>query len=212
MQVVKRFKCVSEQCQQLSSQELADAEKLWILSVQRTLVKEKQFSSWQKKLRLFHDEQGILRCNGRLSNAHISYSTKYPILLPRNNHLTTLIVREAHERVGHDGVKEVLVEIRRKFWVVRGRSLVSFIIHRCVLCRKFEGLPYQGPPPPPLPEFRLREHPPFTYMGVDFAGPIHVRTYGLTSTEKTWICLFTCLVVRAVHLETVTDLSTETFV
>ena len=60
MQVVKRFKCVSEQCQQLSSQELADAEKLWILSVQRTLVKEKQFSSWQKQLGLFHDEQGIL--------------------------------------------------------------------------------------------------------------------------------------------------------
>lgn len=42
--------------------------------------------------------------------------------------------------------------------------------------------------------------------------PLHVRSFGLTSSEKVWICLFTCLVTRAVHLDVVTDLSTETFI
>lgn len=44
--------------------------------------------------------------------------------------------------------------------------------------------------------FRVKEEPPFTYTGVDFAGSLHS-----TSTNKAWICLFTYLVTRAVHLD-----------
>ena len=114
--------------------------------------------------------------------------------------------------MAHDGVKETLTEIRRKFWIVKGSTCVRALLYRCVLCGRFEGAAYRPPPPPPLPAFRVQEQPPFTYTGVDYAGPLHVRTYGQTETDKAWICLFTCLVTRAVHLEVVTDMSTETFI
>lgn len=83
-------------------------------------------------------------------------------------------------------------------------------MHHCVLCRRFEGAACQAPPS--LPTFRVKEEPPFSYTGVDFAGPFYVRMTGLSKSNKVWLCLYTCCVTRAVHLETVPDLSTETFI
>ena len=47
---------------------------------------------------------------------------------------------------------------------------------------------------------------------MDFAGPLYVRYPGSSQTSKVWLCLFTCCVVRAVHLELVPDMTTTTFV
>ena len=73
-------------------------------------------------------------------------------------------------------------------------------------------LPFRTPlfstPTPILPEFRIREVPPFVYTVVDFAGPLHSHS----SEEKVWLCLFTCCATHTVHLETVLGLSTETFI
>ena len=69
---------------------------------------------------------------------------------------------------------------------------------------------YRHPPPPPLPLFRVDKAPPFTYTGVDFAGPLYLK--GASTSPKVWICLFTCCVTRAVHLDLVQDLSTSSFI
>ena len=195
----------------LTASDLVKAERLWIVDVQQKLQQEQKFPLWKRQLDLFLDDESLWRCKGRLGNANIPYATKYPVLLPRKHPVTTLIIQEAHCRVQHNGVKETLTEIRRKFWIVKARSLVRSLIHRCVICRRFEGAAYRGPPPPPLPKFRVQEEPPFTYTGVDFAGPLYVRIAG-SKMEKAWICLFTCCVVRAIHLEIVTDLSAGTFI
>ncbi|XP_061167953.1 uncharacterized protein LOC133176911 [Saccostrea echinata] len=60
---------------------------------------------------------------------------------------------------------------------------------------------------PPLPNKRVSESAPFTYAGVDYFGPIFIKTE--TGSKKVWVCLFTCLVVRAIHLELMQDMSTE---
>ena len=126
--------------------------------------------------------------------------------------MTSMIIRDAHECVSHNGVKETLTEVRTKFWITKSRSLVRSIIYRCVVCHRFEGAAYHAPPPPPpLPEFRVREETPFTFTGVDCAGPLYIRSFGLTVSNKVWICLFTCCVTQAVHLDIVADISTETF-
>ena len=104
-----------------------------------------------------------------------------------------------------------MTETRRKFWVPKGRSLVKYLIHHCTLCKTFEGAPFKSPPPPPLPVFRVKENPAFLYTGVDFAGPLTIHTKHTTNSQKVWICLFTCLVTRAVHLDVVTDMSTLSF-
>lgn len=48
------------------------------------------------------------------------------------------------------------------------------ILHRCVVCKKLEGIPFRAPHAPPLPSFRVQEEPPFSYTGVDFAGTLYV--------------------------------------
>ena len=57
-----------------------------------------------------------------------------------------------------------------------------------------------------LPNFCVKEDPPFT--GVDFAGLLFVRAEILNETQKVWICLYTCCVVRAISLDLVPDLTT----
>ena len=60
-----------------------------------------------------------------------------------------------------------------------------------------------------LPSDRLEPAPPFTYSGVDFFGPFYIKEG--RSERKRWGCLFTCLVSRAIHIEVINGLSTDSF-
>ena len=60
----------------------AKAEILWILETQKDLVKDPKFAQWKRQFNLFQDDCSIWRSRGRIENADVSYSTKYPILLP----------------------------------------------------------------------------------------------------------------------------------
>ena len=133
-------------------------------------------------------------------------TTRHPILLNKDHHLTTLIVEDCHRKVGHGGIGDTLVEVRSQYWIIGGRQFVRKLLFRCVICRRFTAKPFNPPPPPPLPPCRVREAYPFCNTGVDYAGPLYVST-----GEKVWICLFTCCVVRAVHLELVPDMTTQAF-
>ena len=62
---------------------------------------------------------------------------------------------------------------------------------------------------PPLPTERVTESPPFTYTGVDYFGPLFIKRS--KNKEKVWVCLYTCLVTRAVHLEMMYDMSAQQF-
>ena len=111
----------------------------------------------------------------------------------------------------HGGVKATLTELRSHFWIVRGRSTIRQILCKCVVCKRIEGQTYHTPIAPPLPSFRVVESHPFTHTGVDFAGPLYVKKKA-TLNSKAWICLYTCCVTHAIHLELVPDLSTDTFI
>lgn len=89
------------------------------------------------------------------------------------------------------------------------------IIFNCHVCRRYEELPYKAPPPPPLPSFRVTKQPPFTFTGVDYAGPLLVRPdHPMRSPceQKVWLCFYTCYVTRAVHTDIVTNLSCQSFI
>ena len=143
---------------------------------------------WKKQFGLF-EVGGVWRCKGRLDNADLPYTTRHPALQYKYHHLTTLITQDAHERVKHNGVKETLMEIRTRYW---RRQFVKKVLHKCTICRRYEGLPQPAPLPLPLPAFRVKEEPAFMYTGVDFAGPLYIKAGGLTGSNKVWICLYTC--------------------
>ena len=118
----------------LEPEEITEAERLWIVQAQTLLAQETRFNEWKRQFGLFLDHKGIWRCGGRLDNADLQYATKHPIFLSKHHHLAVLIVRSAHEKVLHNGVKDTLTQIRAKYWIVQGRSLVKGIIQRCVVC------------------------------------------------------------------------------
>jgi len=193
----------------IDAKDMEEAEQYWILDVQKSLQHNEKFESWKREFNLFTDRVVILRCRGRLSHADLPYSAKHPILLDANHGFTTLVIRNCHKSVMHDGVKETLTELRSKFWLARGRQVVKKLLHSCVTCRRHEKKSYQVPPPPPLPEFRVKTAPAFTFTAIDYAGPLHVKGANKKTEEMVWICLYTCCVTRAVHLDIVPDLTAE---
>ena len=88
------------------------AELLLIKATRVSIQSHNNFSTWEKQFSIFEDDDGVLRCRGRIENAvKLHYSTKHPVMLPGNHHLTTLYVQQAHTRVLHNGVKETLAEL-----------------------------------------------------------------------------------------------------
>ena len=77
-------------------------------------------------------------------------------------------------------------------------------LRRCVTCRKVIGTSFKASDPAPLIVIRVKETKQFAVTGVDFAGPLFTRTH--SGEEKTYICLFTCAVTRAINLKIVSNL------
>ena len=203
----------------LSASEVIHAKNVWIREIQSQSylhelanLQNKTASrlSLVRQLRLFLLDDNIIRCGGRIHNAPVPFSTKFPVLLPPNNHFTTLVVNDAHERSLHSGLNHTLTHVRQHYWIPQARQFIKKLLRHCVTCRKVNGKPYKAPDPPPLPTIRLVDSHPFTVTGVDFTGALFVKTS--TGQEKVYICLFTCANTRAVHLEVVTDLTVPTFV
>ena len=146
-----------------------------------------------------------------MSNSMLPSFAQNPILLHNTHHLTKLLVLEAHECVLHDGVRETLSELRSQCWLVQGRQIIKKLLCGCVTCPKLEGKHCRGMPPPPLPEYRVSQTRPFQATGVDFAGPLYVKSSEHSGTTKVWLVLYTCCSTRAVHLDLVQDMSAPTF-
>ncbi|XP_064215657.1 uncharacterized protein LOC135267304 [Tribolium castaneum] len=64
-----------------------------------------------------------------------------------------------------------------------------------------------------LPSCRVKQTFPFYCKGIDYAGPFHLkdRTTRNPKIVKAYVCLFVCMAVKAVHIEVVSDLTTEAF-
>ncbi|XP_044014015.1 uncharacterized protein LOC122856410 [Aphidius gifuensis] len=65
-----------------------------------------------------------------------------------------------------------------------------------------------------LPKARVNEAIPFTIVGVDFCGPFLVKEKKERNRIKVkiYVAVFVCLVIKAVHLEMVSDLTTDCFI
>ena len=135
--------------------------------------------------------------------------TKEPILLPSKHHFTKLVIKEEHKQVHHNGIKSTLNGVREKYWVLQGRETVKRVLRWCVTCKKIDGKAFQSPRKLALPSSRVSDEPPFSNTGIEFAGPLFAKEKD--ETVKSYICLFTCASTRAVHLELLKDLSTNTF-
>ena len=144
----------------LTTEDVSAALVYWLKVSQSALPQAKRFQLWSQQFGLFRDSSGIWRCSGRLGNSAVPPGAKHPILLDNDHHLTNLILNECHERVMHGGVKATLTELWSRYWIVRGRQLVK-MLHKCVICHRFQAKPYRSPPPPNHLHFESMKHDPF---------------------------------------------------
>lgn len=154
------------------------------------------------KMRPFLDEKGMLRMRGRLQFSDHSFEEKHPIILPRC-HLTRLMVRREHQRLKHGGVLQMMTSLRNQFWLIGLRSLAKRVKRECVHCQRHDSSPCTQVLSP-LPRERLTRALPFSVTGLDYAGPVYVADQ---VGKKFYILIFTCGVIRAIHIELCESLS-----
>ncbi|XP_065195672.1 uncharacterized protein LOC135827076 [Sycon ciliatum] len=207
---------------ELSPPAIRDSEEFFIKRAQQQSLPEyaavkagKPIPATSKlvSLKPMIDNAGLLRVGGRLQHADfLTAEQRNPIVLPRGDHVTQLIVKACHERGYHAfGVSRTLAELSSRYWIVAGREEVRAWKAKCARCARNRTKPAMQVMAP-LPKVRvslpLRA---FGRVSVDYAGPFMTKQGHGKTQHKRYLCLFTCLQTRAVHLELSYALTTDSF-
>ncbi|XP_038106683.1 uncharacterized protein LOC119766295 [Culex quinquefasciatus] len=123
----------------------------------------------------FIDRDGTLRVGGRLQNADIPYDMRHPPILPQQHRLTTLVIQDLHLDNLHAGPTLVISTLNQRFWVMGCQTVVRQQLQKCVRCCRMKARTAQqlmGS----LPAVRTTPARAFVHVGVDYAGPILVKS------------------------------------
>ena len=153
---------------------------------------------------------GVLRVGGRLSRAPLPDKSRHQIIISKDSPLGALLIRFFHEKSGHSGKEYVLALLRERFWLIRANTTARSVLSSCFQCKHRHG-PAGEQKMADLPRSRVTpDQPPFTCVGIDYFGPFLVRQK--RSLVKRYGAIFTCLALRAVHLEISHTLDTDSFI
>ena len=112
-----------------------------------------------------------------------------------------------HEQMQHAGTGTVISEVKRQgIWILRSKKTVSSVIRKCRKCSRFLAGP-ASEQTPPFPRCCVTCRRPFEGTGMDLGGPLYLK-----ESCKAWFVVFTCMSVRAIHLEIVMSLSAEALI
>ena len=205
----------------LQTDEIADANITLIRLIQRCefgselecLKANKSIKSKSKLLNLnpFLNSDNVICVGGRLRNADLSMQNKFPYILPKSN-FTDLIIKQIHEDNFHSGTLTTLALVRQKYWPLGGKNSIKGVLKNCVQCfknRPTSNQPIMGD----LPAARVNVCKPFTDTGVDFCGPFLIKE-GKRKVKvlKAYAAVFICFATKAIHIEIVSDLTSEAFI
>ncbi len=207
----------------LSVEELKQAESYWLLLSQKDHFlmelkalkegKELNRSSSLLSLTPMLDSLSIIFISGRHNASSKSYDSIHPIVIHGKHFITRLIIRGEHLRLMHAGPTLVHESLSSRFHIVGGHRVVRSVIHQCITCRKYSAKP-QSQKMGNLPPERITPDHLFDNVGIDYAGPFYTK-YGYVrkpTIVKSYVCVFVSLSTKAVHLELVSDLTSEAFV
>ena len=132
------------------------------------------------------------------------------VILPKSSRVSALLVRHHHETCGHMGREYTVAEVRQEYWIQGLRGLVRRVLRDCRRCRRLYSKP-EKQRMGELPDVRLaKDKPPFHNVGVDCFGPFTTKLG--RRQQKRYGCIFTCMTCRAVHLEVLDSMDTDSFI
>ena len=181
-------------------------EEVQLLREERQLPRKHKFIGLNP---VIDETDGLMKVGGRLYQSDMDDNVKHPILLEADSHFVKILVRHHHQQCLHAGPQSTLYNVRQHLWFVNARNIVRRTIQACTTCARFAHTSFQTPMEP-LPEEKTTHCKPFTNSGIDFAGAFHVKMKGtLKSIENVYNSLFVCFATKAIHLEIVSNLTTE---
>lgn len=204
----------------LTVSELQNAQVTWLkyakleFSEDLKALQKNQMDSHKSSLKLlnpFIDQNGLIRVGGRLARSNRSQFHKFPIVLPFNYRLTRMIFTHEHLRLLHAGPQALLASLQMRYWPLKGRLIARTTVHKCNIYFRFKPK-FTFPLMAPLPRERTTIERTFNRCGVDFCGPILIKSGLRRATAiKSYVSIFVCFVTRAIHLELVTNLTADAF-
>ena len=117
-------KSFPEEMEILKSKEI-DNEKICIQPQSRTKLIKKSSAIYKLDPRLV---DGLFLVGGWLRSASIQESAEHQVILPKDNHVSDLIIQYYHLASGHSGREHVLSLLRERFWVIRANSAVRRLL------------------------------------------------------------------------------------
>lgn len=162
----------------------------------------------------------LLRVGGRLHYSNLHSLAKHPVILPKGQRITTLIIRHYHTKIFHQGRKITAGAIREAgFWIIGGKRMISSELFHCVTCRILRG-PFIRQIMAQLPTARtdtdtLTNSAPFEHVGVDVFGHWTIaarRTRGGCANSKRWAVCFSDFTTRGIHLEVLEEMTSSSFI
>ena len=151
----------------------------------------------------FLDSQGVIRSKSRLENhPSLEFDQKFPIILHRRSEMARLITEEAHVNYMHPvSITMMKAKIREKYAILGLGTLIDQLLRRCTECRRIKADAAEQQMGP-LPEIKFGvKQKAFDVVGIDFAGPFWIKVGKGQKRMESYILVFTCLAVRAIHLE-----------
>ena len=185
-----------------------------IQSEQKCVIFSEKFKQQCKSLQAFLDKDNLSHARNRFDDEKMLFDSINPVFLPQSL-LTNLIIFEAHRKVAHTGINAALTEMRSRYWICRRRPIAKGLLKNCVVYTQEHKKPLVGPPQPKLSSFRLSQTYPFENTGLDYAGPLFVKSIfddPYNKTFKFYILLFTCAITRNIHLELTPSMDTNSLI
>ena len=158
---------------------------------------------YERESQLIHVRGWLRRCED------LEEDTLHPVVLDPRHPITRLIIQDFDTRLAHPGPERVYAELRRQFWILRGRAAVKKHQFNCPECQRWRASPVV-PRMADLPSSSLRLHRPAFYStGMDCFGPYTIKIG--RRNEKRWGIVFKCLTTHAVHLDLLASMDTDVF-
>lgn len=163
----------------------------------------------------FIGPNGLLHLGRHQDDYRLTYAGGYPVILQGKHQLIQLIICHKHLRLLHAGPTLLTASLNHRFYIMGVRRYVPSITCDCIVCH-WEAIKPQLQKTGKLPTERITPtHPDtvFATVGVYYNGPVKIK-YGpirKPTILKAYICVFILMSVKAVHIEAVSDLTTEAF-
>ena len=166
-----------------------------------------------KAVNPYLSSQGLMLVGGRLEKANLSPLQVHPVILSASDRLTQLIFRHHHITLNHCGPTLLMAHTSTFLYVVAAKKLAKDVCRDCLVCKR-RAPKAMSQMMGDLPAPRVNPASCFKNTGLDYAGPISMKRGNprRPSIIKGYLAIFVCLATKAVHIEVVSDQTTETLV